>query len=567
MKKRNYFLTAFIVAAISVSSAFAQDYNITFAILGSSEKPETIKVENITQSTEKTLSGSDVLNLIKDISSGIDDRNENVSNALQVTPNPLKETAIVTFRNPAAGKVNVSVVNSAGAQVARFSSELPQGEINYTLSGLSTGIYVVNVQSAGYRASSVILSQLESTSKPSIVISSTAQEPRQSILKSTKSVSETIQMQYTTGDVLKFTATLNAKNAYADHYTASQNDEIEFSFTYTVTFNNWDNLEIDTYDGEYADTIIYPAHPNNREGYIANGWDAENATVPANDDLVITAQYSIVPFTISYNNVGTKNGAANPASYTIETADITLVVPTDSAGFTFGGWFTDAAFIDTVSTPAIAQGSIGETVFYAKWVITDSRDDNVYQTVAIGNQIWMAENLRYLPDTVHSNADFETAGNSSQPGYGIYGYNGSVVAEAKAVANYSTYGVLYNWYAVNENVCPIGWHVPTDAEWTTLTDYLGGTSVAGGKLKETGTTHWNSPNNGATNETGFTALPGGFRSYGGTFGTVGSSGYWWSSAEYSTTSAWSRNMSYDGSSVDSYGYGKQDGFSVRCLRD
>ena len=146
-------------------------------------------------------------------------------------------------------------------------------------------------------------------------------------------------------------------------------------------------------------------------------------------------------------------------------------------------------------------------------------------------------------------------------------------------SNSTTYGRLYNWYVVDnnaatkvasnggKNVCPTGWHMPADAEWTTLTTYLGGESVAGGKLKETGTTHWTTPNTGATNETGFTALPGGHRGDDGTYDYVGYSGYWWSSTEGATTYARSRYVGYNISNVLSYNDFKQSGFSVRCVKD
>ena len=116
-------------------------------------------------------------------------------------------------------------------------------------------------------------------------------------------------------------------------------------------------------------------------------------------------------------------------------------------------------------------------------------------------------------------------------------------------------------------VCPAGWHLPSDAEWTELTDYLGGTSVAGGKLKETGTTHWASPNTGATNETGFTALPGGNRYDYGSFTDIGYGGRWWSATEDDATTAWYRSMFYVNSDVSRVGTNKEVGFSVRCVRD
>jgi len=206
----------------------------------------------------------------------------------------------------------------------------------------------------------------------------------------------------------------------------------------------------------------------------------------------------------------------------------------------------------------------------------DSRDGNEYNWVQIGDQVWMAENLAYLP-SVNMVADGSEDAAGSY--YYVYGYDGTNVADAKATDNYATYGVLYNWTAAMDGeassttnpsgiqgVCPAGWHLPSDAEWTELTDYLGGTG-AGGKLKETGTTHWNSPNTGATNEIGFTALPGGRRSYTGTFYDVGIYGFWWSATESSATSAWYRFLSCYSSYVSRGNYGKEVGFSVRCLRD
>ena len=154
------------------------------------------------------------------------------------------------------------------------------------------------------------------------------------------------------------------------------------------------------------------------------------------------------------------------------------------------------------------------------------------------------------------------------------------MSEAKATSNYATYGVLYNWPAAMagassssanpsnvQGVCPDGWHLPSDAEWTELTDYLGGESIAGGKLKETGLSHWISPNSGATNESGFTALPGGRRIYDGHFYYIGLSGLWWSSTEDSSTYAWYRRWYHYPIHVTRNNATKEDGFSVRCVRD
>lgn len=198
-------------------------------------------------------------------------------------------------------------------------------------------------------------------------------------------------------------------------------------------------------------------------------------------------------------------------------------------------------------------------------------EGNKYMTVKIGNQIWMAENLRttkYNDGTsIPLVTDNSAWGYLITPGYSWYDTTGT---------NYATYtqdtfGALYNYYVVADtnslNVCPIGWHVPTDTEWTILTTTLGGETIAGYKMKETGLIHWVSPNGGATNESGFTGLPGGWRYSGGSFFVIGSFGYWWSSSEYNTADGWNRRLSYDNGGVAKLNHDKKSGYSVRCLRD
>jgi uncharacterized protein (TIGR02145 family) len=132
----------------------------------------------------------------------------------------------------------------------------------------------------------------------------------------------------------------------------------------------------------------------------------------------------------------------------------------------------------------------------------------------------------------------------------------------------STYGALYNWYAVNRGkLCPTGWHVATDAEWTRLTNYLGGATVAGGKMKEAGLSHWESPNEGATNSSGFTALPGGYRSIDGSFNYLTYSADFWSSSQDGASDAWSRYLGGSNEYVGRYDDYKTYGFSCRCLQD
>lgn len=215
-----------------------------------------------------------------------------------------------------------------------------------------------------------------------------------------------------------------------------------------------------------------------------------------------------------------------------------------------------------IQVSALLMFCLGYTTLQAQTV--KDIEGNVYKTVIIGTQTWMAENLKTtkfndgtLIPLVLIYDEWQAL---STPGYSWYENN----ATSK-----NSYGALYNWYTVNTGkLCPTGWHVPADAEWTTLTNYFGTEDIAGGKLKETGTTHWESPNEGATNEGGFTALPGGNRGFNGAFGDQGGFGYWWSSTWSNTTEAWYRYLGYPGSWVRRLGFGnKKSGYSVRCVMD
>ena len=191
-------------------------------------------------------------------------------------------------------------------------------------------------------------------------------------------------------------------------------------------------------------------------------------------------------------------------------------------------------------------------------IITDI-DGNNYHSIKIGTQVWMVENLKTTKyrngDLIPNVADGNAWSNLTTGAYCNYDNNEN---------NAATYGRLYNWYAVNDSrkIAPIGWHVATDAEWTTLINFVG--ANAGTKLKSK--TGWNSDGNG-TDDYGFTALATGSRNYDGAFHNIGDNGYWWSSKEYDTINAWLRYMYYFNNSVERASTSKKDGFSVRCVKD
>ena len=225
-------------------------------------------------------------------------------------------------------------------------------------------------------------------------------------------------------------------------------------------------------------------------------------------------------------------------------------------------------YIRAYATNSIGAAYGNQVVFTTDPITVTDLDGNVYNVIRIGTQVWMAENLKttkYRNGDPIPNVTDNTAWAALSTGAYCWLNNDAVTYKA-------TYGALYNWWAVSDsrNIAPTGWHVPTDAEWTTLTTFLGGESVAGGKLKETGTTHWQSPNTDATNSSGFTALPGGDRNSGGTFYTIGYHGFWWSSTANGASYAWYawyQVLGYDFASVNRNNFYKQGGDAVRCVRD
>ena len=246
---------------------------------------------------------------------------------------------------------------------------------------------------------------------------------------------------------------------------------------------------------------------------------------------------------------GTGNFASNLINLTANTTYYVRAYATNSAGTAYGNELSFTTTVGIVTNP-------GAGVTF---------DGCSYATIVLGNgQEWMAENLR---TTTYANGD---------PIQNVTDGNQWSVLTTGAWAHYNNdnqyenpYGKLYNWYTVvdTRNVCPTGWHVPTDTEYALLTGYLGGEGGAGGKMKSTGTQYWVSPNTDATNESGFSGLPGGNRDGSGGFQIVGYLGGWWSSTEFGANNAWYRCLNYN----NSEGFGgtniKEDGFSVRCLRD
>ena len=299
-------------------------------------------------------------------------------------------------------------------------------------------------------------------------------------------------------------------------------------------------------------------------------------------DVVTSAITSLTKTSaISGGNITSEGGSAVTARGVCwsATPDPTVDLATKTTDGTGTGTFTSSVtgltsgttyYLRAYATNSTGTGYGDNVIFrtYDPDAISDI-DGNYYNTLTIGTQTWTAENLKTTK--LNDGSDIQLVTDIAQwstlttPGYCWYNND---------VSNKGIYGRLYNWYATaTGKLCPSGWHVPSNSEWITLEEYVGGASIAGQKLKEAGTEHWTSPNTG-TNETGFTALPGGYRHGFSDYAAINTAGVWMTSTlttDAGKTIPWNVSMRNDYNGLDhnttSVTDGKQDGYSVRCVKD
>lgn len=269
-----------------------------------------------------------------------------------------------------------------------------------------------------------------------------------------------------------------------------------------------------------------------------------------------TQQMLSVPYALHAGNVQIN---VSPTGDTLFVGDDSFVIIpglSEANGFTTGTILHSCGAAD-IHNPDLIYGSM-----------TD-QEGNIYKTIVIGTQEWMAENLS---TSVYRNGDVIATGLSTSQWTNTV--QGAWAYFQNDASKNCPFGKLYNWYACVDarELCPTGWHVPTDADWTVLSDYLGGEAIAGGKMKTLGmsdsvTGLWSAPNSGATNSSGFSGIPGGYRLLQGPYSNLEFIGYYWSSSDFVTLSAYYRYIIYDDVDLTRATGGKGNGFSVRCLRD
>ena len=304
---------------------------------------------------------------------------------------------------------------------------------------------------------------------------------------------------------------------------------------------------------------------------------ATNTTVAGHTTTIATIQSQIKTIQDQIAVINTKQDATatvvNSTALTVASIQaqlnsvLTQIATLNSQNTTINKTLGDLSNALTLSTSQLGNLLTQLNALLAKVPTLADVDGNVYKTVIIGTQVWMAENLRtkkYRDGTpIPYVTNSPTWINLSTGAYCYYAFNSSFGTE---------YGPLYNWYAVadSRNLCPTGWHIPSDNEWSVLINYLGGADAAGGKMKEVGTTHWNTPNTGADNSSGFTALGGGWIADSGGGYYWYWMGNWWSSTLFDSNSPWLININSDMSRcLRTHGayYEKKAGLSVRCIKD
>lgn len=528
-------LPALLVLMSAALISNGQDINITFSGTGAATQIDSVTATNISTGESVILPGYATLVLTP--KTGINAITENAANGM-IFPNPFSGTTTLIAGITESQSVSLKVQNLVGQIVSQTVAFVRPGENAFRLSVSAEGIYWVslttNQGTTGFKVictgSSGSVNQVQylgSGSNNNYSPLTTHNNLSQTDLKTSQSV---YNLGYSSGDIVRYRCRYgNFTATFTDSPLGSKNYKVAFApiASFSTNPENGTTETLITLDASSCSDAETPADE------LEVRWDLDG-------DGVWDTDYDVSKIFLIKFPLG--------GSYSIG-----LQVKDD-------GGLTD---------------SITQTLGITYPTFTDSRDGRIYHYNKIGDQIWMLENLAWLP-AVNPPGD----GSYAVKKYYVFGYDGTEVNIAKGQENYGTYGVLYNWQAAKD-ACPSGWHLSSDQEWITMEKRLGmspeeANSIidtayrcsgsVGGKLKETGTDHWANPNVGATNSFGFTALPAGVKGYDGTFVFMGTSAYFWTS-DFNGQVSFARALGNNSDGVYRYQYSHFLGFLVRCIRD
>jgi uncharacterized protein (TIGR02145 family) len=335
-------------------------------------------------------------------------------------------------------------------------------------------------------------------------------------------------------------------------YGISNPGNVEFQIYFGTMFKNHNYIEISHKITVYDLPMLFTKYTKLIPSDDFKSFTAKKGRYPINDGMKEIETSSPSPGAVVINNDET-------AYRTIGTDDQKRTAENQKSFTAQKGAYPVKEEIKKTKKPVSKPGE----------ALTDV-EGNTYQTVRIGDQVWMAENLKTI--TYNDGAPIPCPG----PDNTVWQNNtdGAYSWHNNDISNKDTYGALYSWQAVmnSSGLCPTDWHVPTDEEWQTLVDYLGGDDLAGGPMKSTFTEPephpcWNTPNDGATNSSGFSGLPGGLRRSNGSFREISLYGAWWAATDGDEDDAWHRSIFFMDTVVYHFIYGKGSGMSIRCVKD
>ena len=618
----------FVITLFYALTANAQNYLISFAGSGASITVSTVKVENLTKGTTLTINGSDILRLTT--TTGINSIEDNQSSELKIYPNPMTNNATLEIFPPIDGNAIISVYDMMGKLVAQIQSPLEKSKQEFRLSGLENGFYLISVKGRNYHFSGKLQCNGKSNGTISIEkVNNIIQIVDEKVEKNdAKGIQAIIDMDYSSGDRLKYTGISGSYSTVKiDIPTSSKT--ITFNFILCRDGSNisypvveigtqvWmaENLKTTRYlNGDLIGTttpsdldISFEGTPSYQWAYGGNEGNVSlygrlYTWYAANDTRILCPTGWHLPADFEWDPLMSYLGSSNVAGGKLkETSFSHWLNPntgaTNESGFTgvpAGGRFNDGTFggigtnnvlwlyTEYNTTDAYYRG-LGNDINYVysgqetkqdglsiRCVLTNKGtvidyEGNVYNTIQIGRQEWMTENLKSTKYRDGTSIPYKIDDNEWS----------SLITDAYCwylndpVSYKATYGALYNWYAVNTGkLCPTGWHVPIRADWLTLIDYLGGLDLAYDKLKSIyGWTGYQASN--GNNNSGFAALPGGYRGFSGNSINMGTSGNWWSATSYDSDNVWYFFIFSGGSNfldIETTNY-KFFGYSVRCVKD